>query len=192
MRARWQVWIGLTLVVVIAGGIIAYLETRPPGQLRVNAGVLPIVAGADRVATFVDCSKLDAITYIPENPCETFVLVADGRFPSAEGLLEAEARRLLSAGWRQTPAQLVDYDAGSDAREQTARRGESWMAPDHGGCAYVATAESGSTLEGRFLLPYDPYDGPRGLLDFYRRAKAMSTYPSLWIRLRPQFGKCAD
>lgn len=33
--------------------------------------------------------------------------------------------------------------------------------------------------------PYDPYNQPSGVLDFYRRAKAAELNPTLWVRLVP-------
>ena len=54
----------------------------------------------------------------------------------------------------------------------TATSSESWVAPDRQVLAYVATDDVGAAAEARGLLPFDPYDVPRGVLDFYRKATA--------------------
>ena len=55
----------------------------------------------------------------------------------------------------------------------------------HHGCAYVATDQAGVPAEARTLFPYVPYNQPRGVLDFYRKARAANASHTLWVRLQP-------
>lgn len=177
-------WLGLALAVLImvVGAVIAYLGTRSPDQARVSAGVLPVTAAAHRTVVYVDCSKIGAVTYDPQNPCQTFVLLQSDHFRSAGAFLDAEARQLRDAGWRHpSRPPPVDYDSGEGAM---ATLTESWVAPRRQGCAYVATAQTGIAAEAKGLFPYDPYNQPQGVLDFYRKAKAAKAGETLWARLR--------
>lgn len=172
--------LGLLLIV---GGLIAYLLLRPSSdQAQASADALPIVAHARRSAIYVDCSKVNSLAYFEHNPCETFVLLRSDRFGSQAALLAAESDRLRAAGWLHPKiAPPIDYNVG----DATASLDDSWFAPQHKACAYVATDQAAVAAEGRQLLPFDPYDNPRGMLDFYRTAEAARSDVTLWVRLRP-------
>jgi hypothetical protein len=158
--------------------------SRHSGAAEVSAGVLPVVAGADQVSAFTDCSKVNSLAYFANNPCETFVLLRDDRFATQAAFLAAEQHRLTAAGWRHpTIAPPIDYNTG----EAMAPIAASWVAPKHAACAYVATDRAAVTAEGSELLPFDYYDDPEGLLGFYRTAKAAQSHRTLWVRLRPHF-----
>jgi hypothetical protein len=181
--------LGLTTAaaIVVIAGIVGYLLTRPPGQARVNPNLLPTTSTAHRAATYLDCSKINAVTYDPHNPCQTFLLLETGRFRSPASFLEAEAGRLRAAGWRHATEPIpVDPDNGSGSGSLS----ESWVAPGHRACAYVTTVRRGLATEAQGLFPYDPYNQPRGVLDFYRKAKADDGAVALWVRLEPPAGKC--
>jgi hypothetical protein len=173
--------LGLVAAAVVAGAAVAYAVTRS-GQPEVGAGALPTIRTVTRAASFVDCSKTNSLAYFSDNPCETFVLLRSNRFSSAAELLAAETRRLSSAGWRHSAPQEVDYDGGADG---LAARDESWVSPDRQACAYITTVRRGVAAEKREIFPWDPYNWPRGIRDFFRRADAIKSRPALWVRLRP-------
>lgn len=176
------VLIWLSALCVIVGAVVVYLETRPPGQGRVSASVLPIPVAAGVHSTYADCSKVNAVTYDPREPCQTFALVRGTRFASVEALYSAQLARLRETGWRPAPDKLfVDNHTGLVA----APRAASWTAPHHQACAVVLTVSSGIAAERKALFPYDPYDIPRGLYDFYRQAVAENPAPTLWVGLIP-------
>jgi hypothetical protein len=128
----------------------------------------------------------DAVSYDPRNPCQTFVLLHSNRFNSAGAFLDAEARQLRTAGWRHPSTSLpVDYDNGFAGM---ATGSESWVGPGHRACAYVTIAKTGIAAEAKGLFPYDPYNQPHRVLDFYREAKAANASQTLWVRLQPAFG----
>ncbi|MGO9793372.1 MAG: hypothetical protein ACLP8S_28735 [Solirubrobacteraceae bacterium] len=181
MRQRWA--LAIAVVVVVAGlVVVAVLRSGRSNQREVSADELPVVAGAYGDAVFVDCSPINDIAYFANNPCETFVLVRSHHFGSASAFLGAEARRLLSAGWRHPSiAPPVDYNAGG----ATASLSNSWFSPQHRACAYVDTVRDGVAAEHTGLFPYDPYNQPAGVLSFYRTAKAAAPDRALWVRLRP-------
>jgi hypothetical protein len=187
-RGKPRLFVGVTFVLVAAAAAIVYFATRSSGQPRVSADALPLVAKAHRAATYVDCSQINAITFDPHNPCQTFVLLESNRFTSASALLDAEAHRLNASGWHHSAPQPVDYNQG----DAMASPGESWVAADRHACAYVATDRVGAAAEAKGLFPYDPYNQPRGVLDFYRKATAAQRSPNLWVRLLPAFagGHC--
>jgi hypothetical protein len=148
----------------------------------VGAGVLPIVADANQSAVYVDCSKVNSLAYFPQNPCQTFVLIRSQRFASSSSLLDAETARLRVAGWRHpTLPPPIDYDVGN----ATAPVVDSWLAPEHHACAYIATDHAAVTAEGKELIPFDRYDDPHEMLVFYETAKAAAPHEALWVRLRP-------
>lgn len=181
-------WLGAGLVVLL-GVTTAYLVTRPPAQAQVGGDALPTVATAHQAAVYVDCSTLNSITYDPHNPCQTFVLLQSRQFANAKELLRAEGRLLVDSGWRHSARQPVDYDSVGNAM---ASPSDSWAAGDRHVCAYVETAEAGVAAERRELFPYDPYNQPQGVLEFYRKARAAKQRATLWIRLRPpnRGGRC--
>lgn len=178
MRRRVLVLIGL---LVVSGSAASFAATRGSGQPRVSADALPLVATAQVSAEFVDCSKVNAVAYFNDNPCETFLLLASQRYRSASALWNAEAHRLRVAGWRHSAAQAVDYDAGGGM----ATRNQSWVSRDGHACAYIATVTSGAAAEARGIFPADPYDIPSGVYAFYRKARTANPTDTLWVRLRP-------
>jgi hypothetical protein len=91
-------WLGLAAVALAAGATIIYLATRSTDQAQVSANVLPVVLTAREAATYGDCSKINAVTYDPHNPCQTFVLLQSSHFQSAAAFLTAETRQLRLAG----------------------------------------------------------------------------------------------
>lgn len=188
MRTGWRGRVGALVAIVVVGATIAYFATRGSGQPQVSANVLPQLDGSTLLAVYVDCSKISAVAYFADNPCQTFVLLKDNRFQSAADLLAAEARHLTDAGWHHSAPQPTDYDQG----EALARPSESWVAPDRRACAYVTTVAAGIATEARGLFPYDPYNQPDGVLAFYRGATAAKADQTLWVRLRPpnQGGHC--
>jgi hypothetical protein len=166
---------------VVLGAVSAYVVTRSSGQPQVSADVLPVVASAAQTAVYVDCSKIDAVAFDPHNPCQTFVLPHSDHFTSAAAFLDAEARQLRAVGWGHPRiAPPVDYDGGGEM----ANLGDSWFAPGHKACLYLATVQAGVAAEARVLFPYDPYNQPQGVLDFYRTAKSAKPSQTLWARLR--------
>jgi hypothetical protein len=169
-------------LVAIVGLLTACLARGRSDQAQVSADMFPIVEGARESAVFVDCSKVNALAYFPHNPCDTFVLLRSDQFASQQVFLAAEASRLRAAGWRHPRiAPPIDYDVGDAA----APLDQSWFAPGHCVCAYVATAAAAVAAEGQGLLPFDPYDNPHGMLDFYETARAAQSGRALWVRLRP-------
>ena len=86
------------------------------------------------------------------------------------------------SGWHHSAPQLIDYDG---AQSGMATLAESWVAPAHKACAYVATDQTGVAAEAKALFPSDPYDIPHGVYAFHRRAKAAVRSETLWVRLRP-------
>jgi len=179
---RILAWIvGVCLVLGgLAFGLHALLHTSD--QAEVNAGALPIVDGAQQLATFTNCSRVNSLAYFAHNPCETFELLLDPRYGSQSALLNAEDHRLLAAGWlhpRIEPA--VDYDVGT----AMAPIADSWYSPDHKVCAYIATDRSGVAAERQGFFPFDGWDEPEGLLGFYRAARAAQSRRIVWVRLRP-------
>jgi hypothetical protein len=183
-RSKRRLAAGVTTAVVVMSAAVAYFAARSSGQPQVSADVLPLVARVHRVATYVDCSQIDAVTYGPHNPCQTFVLLESHHFRSAAVLLGAEAHQLTVSGWHHSAAQPVDYNQV----EAMAIPSESWVAADGQACAYIATDEVGAAAEGKGLFPFDPNNQPRGVLDFYRNATAAEGTPTLWVRLEPNDG----
>jgi hypothetical protein len=179
---RPGLWLSLAVVVLATGATIIYVATQSPDQAQVSADVLPVVPTARQAATYVDCSKVNAVIYDPHNPCQTFLLLHSSHFRSAAAFLNAEGRQLRAAGWRHTTTPMpIDRDAFGG----NATLNESWVAPQHRACAYVATGTAGVTAEARLLLPYDPYDVPHGVLTFYLKGKAANPSQTLWARLQP-------
>ena len=177
---RW-LWFGFVITIGLTGVAVTYAVTRSD-QPEVDADVLPVVDTASQAASFVDCSKTNSLAYFSDNPCETFLLLRSNHFGSAAKLLAAETRRLAVASWGHSAPQEVDYDGGADGM---AALGESWVSPDHHACAYVTTVGRGVAAERREIFPWDPYNWPHGVLDFYRHASAIKNQPALWVRLRP-------
>jgi hypothetical protein len=163
-------WLRLVVIgcVVLAGAGVAFAATRGNDQPEVAADALPSPAGAHRANDFVDCSRINAVAYFADNPCQTFVLLKSNHFSSAGAFWAAETHKLTLSGWRHSAPQLVDYDA---ANSGMASRGESWVAPSHRACAYVATDRNGVAAEKQSLFPADPYDIPHGVYVFYRKAR---------------------
>jgi len=176
------------LVLVAATAAFVYFATRSSSQPQVSAEVLPLVAKAHRAAAYVDCSQVNAVTFDAHNPCQTFVLLKSNHFRSASALLDAEAHQLNASGWHHSAPQPVDYNQG----HAMASPAESWVAADRDACAYVATDKVGAAAEAKGLFPYDPYNQPRDVLGFYRKATAAQRSPVLWVRLLPAFagGQC--
>jgi hypothetical protein len=170
--------------IVIAGAIVIYLATRQSGQAQVGADLLPVVATAHETATYVDCSKVGPVSYDEHRPCQTFALIRSSHFGSAQAFLDTESALLQKAGWRHPAAPLlVDSDAGG----HTASISESWAAPNHEGCAFLTTVAAGVRAEAKEIFPYDQYNTPRGVLVFYRIAKASRANQTLWARLQPGY-----
>jgi hypothetical protein len=167
---------------VAAAAVLTYTLSRTSGQAQVSADSLPVVAGAHRVAAFTDCSKVNSLAYFEDNPCETFVLLRGGQFTTQAAFLAAEARQLVASGWQHpTIAPPIDYNVGG----AMAAVENSWFAPKHAACGYVATDQAAVAAEASELIPFDRYDNPRGMLAFYRTAKAAQSENTLWVRLRP-------
>ncbi|MFZ0042096.1 MAG: hypothetical protein WAK93_12375 [Solirubrobacteraceae bacterium] len=181
--------LGLTTgaVIVVLAGFVGYLFTRAPGQARVNPNLLPTTSSAHRAAAYLDCSKVNAVAYDPHNPCQTFLLLETSRFGSPALFLEAEAGRLRAAGWRHA-AEPIPADANNGSGSGSLS--ESWVAPEHRACAYVTTVRRGLATEAQGLFPYDPYNQPPGVLDFYRKARAVDGAVALRVRLEPPAGEC--
>jgi hypothetical protein len=186
---RIWLWTGrLAVPIALVGGAVAYFLTRPPGQPQVSADVLPVVAAAHRAAAYTDCSKVNSVACLSDNPCQTFVLLESNRFSSAEAFLAAETRSIIAAGWHHSAPQPVDYDGGAGGM---AMPSESWVAPVHQACAYIATAGIGVAAEAAQIFPRDPYDVPEGVYEFYRTAKDANLAKALWVRLYPEYrGGC--
>jgi hypothetical protein len=183
-------WTLATIIAAAAVGVAVYFAVRPPAQPRVGVGVLPLVHGARVPDSYLDCSKISSVAYFADNPCETFVLLVGDHFRYATGLLSAQTGRMSAAGWRNSAPQPVDFDGvGSMASVN-----DRWAAPGDRACAYVATVRDGVAAEVKGLFPYDPYNQPHGVLDFYRNASAAQHSAALWIRLRPPNtgGHCVD
>jgi hypothetical protein len=189
IRSRRRLWLLLAIAIVAGGAAVAYAVTRSSDQPEVSAEVLPVVSPAHETNVYVDCSKINSVAYFPDNPCQTFLLVQSDHFGSASELLTAESRQLSRSGWRHSSLQLVDYDGVTGGM---ATLSQSWVSPDHRACAYVTTDRVGVAAEGRELFPYDQYNQPHGVLDFYRTAKAANPSQTLWVRLRPpnRGGRC--
>lgn len=187
---RMTAWACGALVVVAGVGIAIYLAVRPPAQARVSVDALPVVRGAHVMASYLDCSKISSVAYFADNPCETFVLLAGDHFRSDTALLSAQTRRMGAVGWRNSAPQPTDFDGAGPMASVNA----SWAAPGDRACAYLATARDGAAAEAKGLFPYDPYNQPRGVLDFYRKATAADGTAALWVRLRPPNtgGHCVD
>lgn len=178
--------IWLPALIVIVGVIAIYILTRSPGQEQVSTSVLPVVSGARVERSFTDCSKVNSVTYDPEQPCQAFVLVKNLRFASSSALTARERARLQVGGWRRSARPLyMDNDTGLTF----APRAAGWAAPSHQACAIVVTAAAGVKAEGKVLFPYDRYDIPRGLYRFYRAAKAGALSQTLWVQLIPGYDK---
>jgi hypothetical protein len=174
--------IWLPALIVVVGLIAIYVLTRPPGQRQVSASVLPVASGAQVKRTFTDCSKVNSLTYDPEQPCQAFVLVKSIRFASLSALIAGERARLLASDWRRSALPLLmDNDSGLTY----APRAVSWAAPNHQACAVVVTDAVGVRAEGKVLFPYDAFDMPSGLYRFYRNAKASDQSQTLWVQLIP-------
>jgi hypothetical protein len=181
--ARRLEWACIALVVA-AAAVAYYLATKSPTQPRDAADLLPIADGAQRVDTFVDCSKVNSVAYFRDNPCETFVLVRGRASSSAMALLGSEVATLHRAGWVHPALRPeADYD---DVSSAPAPRRDSWVAPDANACAYVATVRAGIRAEGKGFLPFDHDDDPAGLLTFYDVARTFQGGAVLWVRLRPK------
>jgi hypothetical protein len=163
--------------------------SRRGTQPQVHIDALPLVATAGVSTSFVDCSKIDAVTYSPDNPCQTFVLLTSEHFSSASAFWTAETRAMKIAGWRHSARQPPDYDG---AYRRLASRRQSWVAPAQRACAYITTDRAGVAAEEHALFQYDPNDNPRGLYVYYHRAKAAARNVTLWVRLRPpnHGGRC--
>ena len=161
---------------------MGFAVSRGAHQPKVAADALPLVAAAHRADVYVDCSKINSVTYDTHNPCETFVLLGSKHFGSATKFWAAETQAMKLAGWHHSAPQVVDYD-GTDSG--MASRRESWVSPRHRACAYVTTDARGVAAEKRALFPYDPNDNPHGVYVFYRRAKKAQRTEALWVRLRP-------
>lgn len=176
----------------VGGAALAFAVPRGPAQSEVAAQALPVVRFAHESDVYVDCSKINAVAYFSDNPCETFVLLTGERFRSARRFWAAEVRQMRAAGWRHSAPQEVDYDGEGG---HLARVSESWVSRDHRKCAYVATLQQGLAAEKREIFPRDPNDIPSGVYDFYHRAAKARPHRSLWVRLRPpnnHGGHCID
>ena len=182
IRSGRRLWLLLAIVTVAGGAGVAYAVTRGSDQPEVSAHVLPVVSPAHETNVYVDCSKINSVAYFPDNPCQTFFVVQSNHFGSALELLTAESRQLSRSGWRHGSAQLVDYDGATGGMVTIS---QSWVSPNHRGCAYITTDRAGVAAEARELFPYDPSNQPHGVLDFYRTAKAANPNHALSVRLRP-------
>ena len=179
VHRRALLLIALILATSAAG---AFAATRGSRQRAVDVKALPVPAAVRASSVYRDCSKVDAVAYFQDNPCQTFVLLTSEHSRSALAFWNAETRYIRGVGWRHSAAQLVDYD-GADSGLAT--RGESWVSPDGRACAYIATLKTGVSAERKAVFPYDPYDIPRGVYTFYRTARAAKAAQTLWVRLRP-------
>jgi hypothetical protein len=176
--------VGAGLLIAAAIGVV--LASRSPAQARVSADLLPVVRSAHHIAAYVDCSKVGLVAYDEHRPCQTFLLLESGQLGTAQALLAAQDALLQRRGWRHPSAPvLVDMDGEG----RSAAFNESWAAPGHQGCAYVTMGAVGVRAETGEIFPYDPYNTPRGVLDFYRTAKtrAAASRPTLWVRLQPAY-----
>jgi hypothetical protein len=63
--------------------------------------------------------------------------------------------------------------------------GQGWISTAKHACAYVAPVGVGAAAEAKGLFPYDPYNQPHGVLDFYRQAARATKQQALWVRLIP-------
>jgi hypothetical protein len=164
-------WIVLASLVPVAAGALVFIENRAPGQREVDVGVLAITSAARIATSFVDCTKVNTVSYEAHQPCQDFVLLVDRRAGSLQAFYRSEEARLLGAGWRQTTRRLLlDNDTGT----APAPGGATWAAPRHRACADVITDAAGLAAERKAVFPYDPYDIPHGVYRFYREAKAAS------------------
>jgi hypothetical protein len=185
VRRRVLFLIGL---LAVTGSAAAFSATRRSGQPQVSADALPLMATAHVSTVYVDCSKVNAVAYFNDNPCETFLLLAGTRYRSASAFWNAETHRLRVAGWRHSAAQAVDYDVG----DGMATRNQSWVSRDGHACAYIATVTRGAGAEAPAIFPADPYDIPSGVYAFYRKARTANPTDTLWVRLRSpnRDGRC--
>jgi hypothetical protein len=184
MKRRTPYWLCVAAVVAAAVVVVIFFIGRGTDQAQVGAGALPVVSTAAETSSFIDCSTIGPVSYNAHQPCQTFVLLQSSRYGSAQAFLAAEERQLLTARWRHPAAPvLVDGDSGN----YDAPIAESWAAPHHQACAFLTTAAAGVSAEAREILPYDQYNTPRGLLDFYRAAKTIAASNTLWARLQPAY-----
>jgi hypothetical protein len=183
---RWALLV--VALIVIGGAAITFAVTRGSGQPEVDADVLPVLATGKKADVYVDCSKIDAVAYFEDNPCQTFVLLQSSHFRSATEFWSAETRQMKRSGWHNSAPQVADFDGGGGLVSLS----ESWVSRDHRACAYVTTDRRGTAAEAKTLFPYDPYNQPQGVLDFYRAARAANPNQALWVRLRPpnRDGRC--
>lgn len=61
---------------------------------------MPIPSGAVRSAAYVDCSPQTAVVYLPDFPCDTYVLIRPAALGAEEQLLAARGWRRTRTGWR--------------------------------------------------------------------------------------------
>jgi hypothetical protein len=182
VRSVPVLWWLLALAAVVTG-VLVYLAFPHSDQARVSADTLPVAHGARRVSTYVDCSKIGAVAYNAQNPCETFVLVRDSRAVSTSQLLGIEDATLRNAGWRQGGVRIPADQNG--VMGPSDRPSETWQAPNAKTCAYVTTVRRGVKAEHASLFPYVTQNQPAGVLRFDRTAQAARSTAALWVRLGP-------
>ena len=91
--------LGLVLAVVL-GWAVPRLVREGPAQ--VGAGTLPIPRGAIRSATYRNCSPQTAVAYLPNFPCDTYVLIAPVAIGAEERLLAARGWSRAHRSWRNS------------------------------------------------------------------------------------------
>jgi hypothetical protein len=73
---------------------LLHLDQRRKAGYQSPALILPAVAMAHQAAVYLDCSRINSVTYDTQNPCQTLLLIQSSHFTSAEGFLNAEAQPL--------------------------------------------------------------------------------------------------
>jgi hypothetical protein len=170
---RYKALIAAVLVgsVLSAGGVYAFAGTGGPA--RVSPQILPLAHGLYRARTLTNCSPERDIGYLPNQPCDTYVLILSHQPITASSLLANERAWLKRAQWRHVRrAKHWGYGSSTDG----------WIASQHAACAIVVNDKVGLRVERRWE---GTIAQPPGVDTFLRAAKRAAHAPALYALVQP-------